>query len=1163
MLGVRFGIGRRRHIKVTSEVATTLGKHCPIGDCHTKICSWESDACAALGSAHTYLKGASSRMERQVVGSSAPLSVKDISCSGRQLENGEASCPFSPCSRHSSFSESAGSKSTFGSSSISECTEIHQSVNAGKTSTGALELNNLDCHGDVISCISKADSTNMMLDKSDPSETSSYRNEPSGVVMLKGESVLCSIQQVDSSLARAVNSDDDKNCNSCMLVDAFEPEPETNDGNQLAADALNCSEQNEHLKLSSALDDINKDELPSQSRMIDDNDRSDTLVDVRVCDICGDVGREALLAVCSKCNDGAEHIYCMLIKMNTVPEGDWMCEDCMVMEKELGQRQAEKSAGATELSSLNEKGQGSGKLNSGVEDSDKIKLKPVCSNSHISVKRPGPNLQVSPAAKRRALEQGLSARNTKTVLQQSSSFKNMSKVPSPSSLASFLDPSSNSRMGKACTPPVKKTFEVELKSAGGSLLQRKLVYSSDSKIKVQPGGDDVRKEMVITNGSFSHNMKGRAFRKLTKSRSFSGACTLRLDASNSRSKLAEDVQSPQRDLEDNILRRSYSLNINRKQPNSPKDDPVISKVKSIRRDAVLGDCKLELPPRKNGHHIKAAQFHGKSNRPKAVGHIHSENSNNANVSAEFVGEKRPSTHAGKLISSPVKTASSYQGAIASPSYKEAEQGLTLRYPNSDLGTSEKALPDTSSTTKDLPMFPSAGSVPFLTFPKNDCIWKGVFKLEKGGKHPSYYNSIQAHLSTCASPKVLEVVNKFPHEIPLEEVPRLDTWPIQFQNNGATEDNIALYFFAEDLQSYTRIYKRLLEYVVMYDLALKANFNGVELLIFSSDVLPERAQRWNNLSFLWGVFRVSKVSSPDYSSVSSSHQRIHNRSLKAATSDKDLSIAVVSEPEKENFSVLADEDLSGSHAFPKSTQGLDFQSAPSIRSCNLKLSPEQKHLGSQKARDLLPGEVDILSATHCSSNEQLSGNLQHMNDLQEEDKWQLAVNVGECREIKNSNNISYESCRYRDINYFAGKLSSGIIDPASQFSSKNETQDTAHGIEMLENSRIHRTSISLDSGPSALSNSGPQRKSDYWQIEQFDGALNLGLSLGSDTKPVKLGGPVFLPDLATKVNDHVHHAKDYLEDDISVALSLALPCSSKEVTPENVLKVGPLPARRLD
>lgn len=29
---------------------------------------------------------------------------------------------------------------------------------------------------------------------------------------------------------------------------------------------------------------------------------------VKVCDICGDAGREDLLAICSRCSDGAEHM---------------------------------------------------------------------------------------------------------------------------------------------------------------------------------------------------------------------------------------------------------------------------------------------------------------------------------------------------------------------------------------------------------------------------------------------------------------------------------------------------------------------------------------------------------------------------------------------------------------------------------------------------------------------------------------------------------------------------------------------------------------------------------------------------------------------------------------------------------------------------------------
>ncbi|PQM39488.1 hypothetical protein Pyn_25374 [Prunus yedoensis var. nudiflora] len=79
------------------------------------------------------------------------------------------------------------------------------------------------------------------------------------------------------------------------------------------------------------------------------------------------------------------------------------------------------------------------------------------------------------------------------------------------------------------------------------------------------------------------------------------------------------------------------------------------------------------------------------------------------------------------------------------------------------------------------------------------------------------------------------------QVPLSEVPRLSVWPSHFHQSGAKEDNIALYFFAKDLESYERDYKILLDAMIKNDLALKGNFDGVELLIFPSNQLPERSQ----------------------------------------------------------------------------------------------------------------------------------------------------------------------------------------------------------------------------------------------------------------------------------------------------------------------------------
>ncbi|KAF3333717.1 Zinc finger protein DPF3 [Carex littledalei] len=55
--------------------------------------------------------------------------------------------------------------------------------------------------------------------------------------------------------------------------------------------------------------------------------------DVKVCDICGDVGQEDLLVFCTRCSDGAEHTYCMRVMMKKPPEGEWLCEECQIDEE--------------------------------------------------------------------------------------------------------------------------------------------------------------------------------------------------------------------------------------------------------------------------------------------------------------------------------------------------------------------------------------------------------------------------------------------------------------------------------------------------------------------------------------------------------------------------------------------------------------------------------------------------------------------------------------------------------------------------------------------------------------------------------------------------------------------------------------------------------------
>lgn len=144
------------------------------------------------------------------------------------------------------------------------------------------------------------------------------------------------------------------------------------------------------------------------------------------------------------------------------------------------------------------------------------------------------------------------------------------------------------------------------------------------------------------------------------------------------------------------------------------------------------------------------------------------------------------------------------------------------------------------------------------FPEYEYIWQGCFEVHKSGTLPDIYDGFQAHLSTCASPRVIQTMNNFPYKVLLDEVPRLSTWPIQFVETGVREAHIGLYFFARDYESYVKFYKNMLERMMKDDLALKGDIDGAEILIFPSNQLPEKSQCWNMMFFLWGVFKEKRV-----------------------------------------------------------------------------------------------------------------------------------------------------------------------------------------------------------------------------------------------------------------------------------------------------------------
>ena len=78
-----------------------------------------------------------------------------------------------------------------------------------------------------------------------------------------------------------------------------------------------------------------------------------------------------------------------------------------------------------------------------------------------------------------------------------------------------------------------------------------------------------------------------------------------------------------------------------------------------------------------------------------------------------------------------------------------------------------------------------------------------------GRLSKYCGVVQAHLSTYASPKVLEAATKFPCKVQLDEATYVNSWLCQYQGHSPGEHNIALFFFAIDIERFVDVFVEFL------------------------------------------------------------------------------------------------------------------------------------------------------------------------------------------------------------------------------------------------------------------------------------------------------------------------------------------------------------------
>ncbi|MBA0718566.1 hypothetical protein Golax_006309 [Gossypium laxum] len=648
--------------------------------------------------------------------------------------------------------------------------------------------------------------------KSDLSEISSLRDSCAGASSAKREHSECSEEQVQSSFAR---------------TGAVQVGSQIGDGHNYAEsmevdNRTNEREQTAELKSTTVAKEINMEEtnIGSQPAAACSDAPDSIEYEVKVCDICGDIGREELLAVCSNCSDGAEHIYCMRVKMDSVPKGDWMCEEC-VLSKETERRKQDKMEGGVKILKKTHASESETKPLE-VEESEAHK---VSSTPSFTSKRPCGSLQ---AVRNKAFGTDLKSPTTSSC---SSKVSNHQSGGHLSSTTPRIVCSPTELRSKSLKLPSQYQVSKGLLSKSKSFSNRSLKEDVQLLKEGSCGNEGLAKGAAASESE-------RRIETVSKSMSLKNM-SYTVNNSNHDTKLLPNSSR----VED--LKRSRH----------PKGQSPIKTEKKLKlsNSNALAWADKRIASVKNGLACPSSSLC--HDLVDVKGH---ETSDNSLKTSSTSAQKSFLTEEKKRVLN-VRHCVEYSTVVPAISKKHSSAAVQ----------SERPCP------RDSTIFASGVHVPswISVVPQLDSIWQGKFEIQRSGGLPFTCDGLQAHLSTYASHKVLEVVQKLPLKLSLEEAPRLSMWPTQFMKSHATEDNIALYFFAKELDSYERSYKNLLDRMIKYDFSLKGNFGGFELLIFPSNLLPEKSQRWNNMLFLWGVFRGKRVQCSEQISAMSASEKL--------------------------------------------------------------------------------------------------------------------------------------------------------------------------------------------------------------------------------------------------------------------------------------------------
>ncbi|XP_006663986.1 uncharacterized protein LOC102709889 isoform X1 [Oryza brachyantha] len=599
---------------------------------------------------------------------------------------------------------------------------------------------------------------------------------------------------------------------------------------------------------SSEVDVLSCMTLKNKSSTMSETKRSEEVEDVKVCDICGDVGAEEKLAVCGRCSDGAEHTYCMRVMMQEVPKDDWLCETC---HNEVENEKRKTNIETSELKVGGFKGQSFvGPINKSVNTANSSSSKNVVVAETMGSKVSDRGYEMNCGNKRKDGDAGITSLARQNPLSRESSFKldtnkgknlagHISTTLTCNSLKNQKGPlrgqlSKSTSFNNSKVPKVKQLLN-ELTQKPKTLKDslscptRKEgpmgILAKSASFKKPRSFEPVNKAKLSTvNPLVSENARNDILTSILGSSSLTGSVAVPVHSKAQSS--AQHLNKGNKMADSNTLGTSGGEGARNFLGHSGIKKPLHTKGPA---DITLSSAGMLGP----GAQRKTIQVPDSSHRDDQIKSPHSLVPSNSSRNVSIPG---------------------------TASLRDNQTVPSLR------GRSVDSISATSNNMQDKKImfysegFPLSSKHIASTIPELDYSWRGDFELLRTGRSPVLFEGLQAHLPCSASPKVLEVAKKFPSNIQLEELPRQNVWPPQFHANGPTIDSIGLFFFARDTQCYEIHYSKLVESLLKDDLALRGNIETAELLIFSSNTLPNNFQRWNMFHFLWGVFRVRRKDS---------------------------------------------------------------------------------------------------------------------------------------------------------------------------------------------------------------------------------------------------------------------------------------------------------------